>query len=435
MITGCPLVCNCITAVLCNCIEIHGSSESSRTSVISSLGHRRGSTIVIHLANLSNPTFPNMASEKIIALEKMASELSRKIAELGGSRQLQCGGDFTLESCSASAGDTSFMIISSAIVLMMTIPGLGLYYGGMVKVKNVLATVMQAFSIVCIITAMYFFFGYSLAFGPPNPPAYGVIDNGHSSLFYGDASRFWLWGVSPVTYNSLASTIPENVYAFFQLTFAIITAALICGSFADRMKYGPMLIFMSLWHIGELSVPVTSLLTCHSGLLPHRPLHLAFGRLPLPNGEHGLRWRKRRAHLLWCGRPLLHHHHWQPKGLRQGAVRASQHLANLRRSLSPLGGMVRIQCRIRGICQRPRRPSHAQHSGGHLDGRHDLDVHRVGHQEEALRHGHGVRCNRRTGRHHSRLRLGGSDGRLLHRLSRRSLVLHGRSDQTLRRIR
>ena len=202
----------------------------------------------------SHLLFIIMASEKIVALEKMASELSLKIAELGGSRSLQsCGGDYYLESCAASSGDTGFMIISSAIVLMMTIPGLGLYYGGMVKVKNVLATVMQAFSIVCLITAMYFFFGYSLAFGPPNPPAYGVIDPGHSSLFYGDDSRFWLWGVSPVTVNYLAPSIPENVYAFFQLTFAIITAALICGSFADRMKYGPMLIFMAMWHIGRLN--------------------------------------------------------------------------------------------------------------------------------------------------------------------------------------
>lgn len=226
-----------------------------------------------------------MASDKIQSLERMAAELSAKITELTAqkmaalstaavavteehaSRKLQwstvgancAAGNYYLNSCGLDSnllpagggnpGDTAFMIICCALVLFMTIPGLGLYYGGMVSVKNVLATVMQAFSIVALITMMFMFFGYSLAFGPVNPPAYLDGADGHSSLFYGDASRFWYWGMSTTSVNNLAATIPEPVYALYQLTFAIITCALICGSFADRMKYSSMLIFMALWHI------------------------------------------------------------------------------------------------------------------------------------------------------------------------------------------
>jgi len=143
---------------------------------------------------------------------------------------------------SFDTGDTAWMLISSAIILMMTIPGLALYYGGMVSVKNVLATAMQSLSITCLITFLWLCFGYSLCFGPVD------FVPEHDSLI-GDASRFWLLGMDLFSYHQLASTIPEAVFCTFQLTFAIITAALICGSFADRMRYGPMLVFMTLWHI------------------------------------------------------------------------------------------------------------------------------------------------------------------------------------------
>jgi Amt family ammonium transporter len=206
-----------------------------------------------------------MSADKIQSLERMAAELSAKISELTAQKLSQMATIATEELATTSrklddspvytyalngnAGDTAFMIICCALVLFMTIPGLGLYYGGMVSVKNVLATVMQAFSIVALITMMFMFFGYSLAFGPANPPDYLVGDPGHSSLFYGDASRFWYWGMNVNSVNFLAITIPESVYAVYQLTFAIITCALICGSFADRMKYSSMLVFMALWHI------------------------------------------------------------------------------------------------------------------------------------------------------------------------------------------
>jgi len=141
------------------------------------------------------------------------------------------------------SGDTAWMLTSTALVLFMTIPGLALYYAGMVREKNVLSTVMQSFSITCLITFLWLAFGYSLCFGPVQPPA-------ESSQFIGDASRFWLQGMTINTVHQLAPTIPESVYCMYQLTFAIITPALICGSFADRMKYGPMMLFMAIWHLG-----------------------------------------------------------------------------------------------------------------------------------------------------------------------------------------
>lgn len=96
-------------------------------------------------------------------------------------------------------------------------------------------------------------FGYSLAFGTPNPAPFRE-PGGHTSLFIGDGSRLWFWGINPGSVNLLAPTIPESVYALYQLTFAIITAALITGSFADRMKYSSMLVFIGLWHIGVYCV-------------------------------------------------------------------------------------------------------------------------------------------------------------------------------------
>jgi Amt family ammonium transporter len=146
-------------------------------------------------------------------------------------------------------GDTAWMLTSVALVLMMTMPGLAIYYGGMVGSKNVLAVIMQVFSITCLITVLWLCFGYSLAFCPS-----GFFqqsnDTINHTLIYGDDSRFWLRGMDLNTVNAvLANTIPESVYCAFQLTFAIITAALICGSFADRMRYWPMMVFIGFWHL------------------------------------------------------------------------------------------------------------------------------------------------------------------------------------------
>ncbi len=158
-------------------------------------------------------------------------------------------------------GDTAWMLTSTALVLMMTIPGLALFYAGMVRKKNVLATVMQSFAICCLVTIVWTVIGYSLAF---------TSGTGATSPYFGDMSRFLLNGIAdnfskqddtgfllgagvpgitPVPY-----TIPETVYMMFQMTFAIITPALIAGAFADRMKFSAMCLFMVGWSIFSYSL-------------------------------------------------------------------------------------------------------------------------------------------------------------------------------------
>ena len=141
-----------------------------------------------------------------------------------------------------SSGDTAWMLTSTALVLMMTIPGLALFYGGMVRKKNVLATLMQSFAITCVVTILWWLIGYSWAFTP-------------GSAYLGGATRALFNGMTimkdanKLTVSHLALTIPETVYAMFQLTFAIITPALIAGAFADRMKFSAMLVFISVWSL------------------------------------------------------------------------------------------------------------------------------------------------------------------------------------------
>src|SRR5690349_10056914 len=140
------------------------------------------------------------------------------------------------EAVKLDTGDTAWMLTSTALVLMMTIPGLALFYGGMVRKMNVLATVMQSFAITCLVTVLWMVIGYSLAFTEGNP-------------FFGGFGRLLLDGMGVDAINDLAKTIPESVYMCFQMTFAIITPALICGAFADRMKFSALLWFIGLWSI------------------------------------------------------------------------------------------------------------------------------------------------------------------------------------------
>jgi len=147
-----------------------------------------------------------------------------------------------LEKCTPNSGDTAWMLTSVALVLMMTVPGLGLFYGGMVRKKNVGDTVMTSFAITCLVTVLWTVCTYSMAFTSGTP-------------FVGGFSRAFLQGVlSDISKgignpNPLAPTIPEMVYMCFQMTFAIITPALIAGAFAERMKFSAMLWFMTLWAI------------------------------------------------------------------------------------------------------------------------------------------------------------------------------------------
>jgi Amt family ammonium transporter len=133
-------------------------------------------------------------------------------------------------------GDTAWMLTATALVLMMTIPGLALFYGGMVRKQNVLAIMMQSFAITCLVTVLWMIVGYSLAFSEGN-----AIIGGFGNLF--------LSGLAIDSVNDLAKTIPETVFMTFQMTFAIITPALITGAFADRMKFSAMLWFIGLWLI------------------------------------------------------------------------------------------------------------------------------------------------------------------------------------------
>ena len=142
-------------------------------------------------------------------------------------------------------GDTAWMLASTALVLLMTVPGLALFYAGMVRKKNVLATMMQSFAITAIVTVVWYVAGYSLAFG-------------EGGAYVGDLSKVLLRGVAenwdkPFTLGSgdgaVATTIPETVFLMYQMTFAIITPALIAGAFADRMKFSALVLFTILWSL------------------------------------------------------------------------------------------------------------------------------------------------------------------------------------------
>ena len=141
-------------------------------------------------------------------------------------------------------GNTAWMLTSTALVLFMTIPGLSFFYAGLVSAKNVLSILMQCFSITCLASIIWLVYGYSLAF----------TDGGSVNAWIGSLDKAWLIGVDR---NTLTGDLPETVFVMFQLTFAIITPALIVGGFAERMKYSSMLLFSLLW-ITVVYIPV-----CH----------------------------------------------------------------------------------------------------------------------------------------------------------------------------
>ncbi|MEW5703974.1 MAG: ammonium transporter [Pseudomonadota bacterium] len=139
-----------------------------------------------------------------------------------------------------NSGDTAWMLTATALVLLMTIPGVALFYGGMVRKTNVLATIMQSFAITCLVTILWMVAGYSLAFGA-------------GGAYVGDLSHLFLKDLS---LEGLSGSIPESVFIIFQLTFAIITAALITGAVAERMKFSALLVFIGLWSLLVYS-PIT----------------------------------------------------------------------------------------------------------------------------------------------------------------------------------
>jgi Amt family ammonium transporter len=146
-----------------------------------------------------------------------------------------------------NSGDTAWMLTSTALVLLMTIPGLALFYGGMVRRKNVIATVAQSFAITAIVTVVWYVVEYSIAFGTNPDP--------NMNKYFGGFAQVLLKGISPVITNKpytiagTANTIPEYVFMMFQMTFAIITPGLICGAFAERFKFSALVLFNVLWSV------------------------------------------------------------------------------------------------------------------------------------------------------------------------------------------
>ena len=142
-----------------------------------------------------------------------------------------------------NSGDTAWMLTATALVLFMTIPGLALFYGGMVRSKNILSVMMQCFAITGLISILWVVYGYSIAFDTTGMEQ-GVVN---FNSFFGGMGKAFLAGVTPASITGPAALFPEAVFITFQMTFAIITPALIVGAFAERMKFSAMLIFMAIW--------------------------------------------------------------------------------------------------------------------------------------------------------------------------------------------
>ncbi len=159
------------------------------------------------------------------------------------------------------AGDNAWMLISTALVLLMTAPGLTLFYGGLVRRKNILGTMMQSFAMMGLITLVWAIVGYSLAFG-------------HGNAFIGGFEHLFLHGVTLAPNPDYARTIPEQTFMIYQLMFAIITPALITGALAERVKFGPLAVFLVLWSL-VVYCPMAHMIWGVGGLL-----NVAGGRWP-----------------------------------------------------------------------------------------------------------------------------------------------------------
>ncbi|MEX6500844.1 ammonium transporter [Pseudomonas zhanjiangensis] len=164
----------------------------------------------------------------------------RRFAGLGALLSLVFPGLALADEVVLNSGDTAWMLTATALVLFMTIPGLALFYGGMVRSKNILSVMMQCFAITGLMSILWMVYGYSLAFDTTGMEA-GVVN---FNSFVGGLGLAFLNGVTP---DSLTAAFPESVFIVFQMTFAIITPALIVGAFAERMKFSAMLVFMTVW--------------------------------------------------------------------------------------------------------------------------------------------------------------------------------------------
>ena len=185
------------------------------------------------------PAAASSPDARLAALEKQNADLQTSVA------------------AAQSAGDNGWMLVSAALVLMMSAPGLTLFYGGLVRKKNILGTMMQTFAMMAVITVLWALIGYSLAFGE---------NTGHLGSFIGSFQNALLHGVGLVPDKVYVTTIPLQTFMIYQLMFAIITPALITGAFAERMKFSSMLVFMVLWAILVYS-PMAHMVWGKGGLL------------------------------------------------------------------------------------------------------------------------------------------------------------------------
>lgn len=195
------------------------------------------------LSEVMVPANDIAAGEKSGNIRPSALKAESSVATLPATAQAPAITKPTLvDAATISAGDTAWMLTSTALVMLMTIPGLALFYAGMVRKKNVLTTAAHSFAAVCIVTVLWVLIGYSLAFSP-------------GSALLGGGGRMMLQGLEfmkeagKLTVHNIAPTVPESVFMMFQLTFAIITPALITGAFAERMKFSALLLFVSLWSL------------------------------------------------------------------------------------------------------------------------------------------------------------------------------------------
>jgi Amt family ammonium transporter len=195
-------------------------------------------------------TAPRAASASRFGMERSAAILIAPAVHTDAERIAEL--ERRVAAAQGSA-DNSWMLVSSALVLLMTGPGLALFYSGLVRKKNVLATMMQSFAMMCLVTITWGVFGYSLAFGSGNS-------------FIGGFEHLFLHGVGGDPNTDYAATIPHQTFMIYQLMFAIITPALITGAFAERMKFKAMLLFMTLWTIVVYS-PMAHMVWGKGGLL------------------------------------------------------------------------------------------------------------------------------------------------------------------------
>jgi len=284
-----------------------------------------------------------------------------------------------------NTGDTAFLLLSAALVMLMT-PGLALFYGGMVRRKNSLGTIMQSMIVIALVSIEWLFVGYSLSFGPD------------VSGFIGDLSWFALRGVGLDPYPDYVATVPHQAFMIYQAMFAVITPALITGAFAERIKFTPFLLFIGLWSL-FVYYPVAHWVWGVGGWIRN------LGALDFAGGTvvHITSGASALAAVLVAGRRRGHGctRRGEAAGPRIGKYGAAQPSDDRTGRRHSLVRMVRVQC---GKCpggggafhQRFRRDPHGGVIGDAL-----LDVRRVDTPRQADRPRSRVRCSRRTGRNHT----------------------------------